>query len=155
MDRAAEGIVVVREVAIAARPQTVWEFLVDPAKVVRWMGLTAIVDARPGGEYRIEVTRGNVASGELLEIDPPWRLVWTWGWDPESSSPVPPGSTLVEFDLLPDRDGTLLRLAHRRLPDPASAASHADGWTHYLDRLAAVAAGGRPGADPWIEGRPG
>lgn len=153
MDTTADDIVVVREIAFAARPDTVWQFLVEPERVVRWMGLAASMDPRPGGRYTVEVVPGNVASGEVVKVDAPRRLVQTWGWAPGSSSVVPPGSTVVEFELLPDRHGTLLRLTHRRLPDSASADSHEDGWAHYLARLAAVATGKEPGADPWISER--
>jgi uncharacterized protein YndB with AHSA1/START domain len=107
-----------REIAIAARPETVWEFLVQPEKATRWMGKAASLDPRPGGEYRAEVISGNVALGEFVEVDPPHRLVWTWGWTDESQSPVPVGSTRIEVELEPDGDGgTLLRFTHSGLPD--------------------------------------
>jgi len=150
VNRAAEELVFEREVAIAASPETVWQFLVDPEKAVLWMGLEASLDPRPGGRYRITVLSGAVATGEFVEVDPPRRLIYTWGW--ETSDSVPPGSTIVQFDLAPAAGGTLLRLTHRRLPDATAAASHAHGWTHYLARLAIAAAGGDPGPDPWREG---
>jgi len=90
VDTIADGAVVVREVAISARPETVWEFLVDPRKAVRWMGVSASLDPRPGGQYRVEVIPGEVAAGEFVEIDPPRRLVHTWGWEPGSTSPSLP-----------------------------------------------------------------
>ena len=101
-----------REVAIAASPETVWEFFVDPEKATRWMGRSATLDPRPGGEYRVEVISGNVARGEFVELDPPHRLVWTWGWEPGSPSPVEPGSTRIEVELVPDGDGTLVRFGN-------------------------------------------
>jgi len=52
MDATAETSTVVREIAIAARPETVWELPVDPEQAVRWMGMTASFDLRPGGTYR-------------------------------------------------------------------------------------------------------
>ena len=58
MDATAESTTVVREIAIAARPETVWELLVDPDQAVRWMGMTASFDLRPGGTYRVEVIPG-------------------------------------------------------------------------------------------------
>lgn len=153
MEATADIIAVERRIAIAARPETVWEFLVNPDKAVRWMGVLANFDPRPGGTYRVEIIPGSVARGEFVEVDPPHRLVHTWGWEPGSGSPVAPRSTTVEFELIPDGDGTLLRLTHRALPDPAAAASHAAGWDHYLARLAVAASGGAPGIDQWIEGR--
>ncbi len=126
--------------------------LVEPDQAIRWMGQTATFDLRPGGRYRVDVIPGHSASGEFVEIDPPRRLVYTWGWEPGSGSPVPPGSTTVEFELIPTGGGTLLRFSHRDLPSAEAAASHAHGWDHYVERLALVAAGGDPGSDPWIAG---
>ena len=152
MKAASEGLLVERELTIAARPETVWELLVDPVQAVRWMGQAARFDHRPGGQYRVEVIPGHIATGEFVEIDPPRRLVYTWGWEPGSGSAVPPGSTTVEFELIPSGDGTRLRFRHRDLPSAETAASHAHGWDHYLERLARVAAGGDAGVDPWIAG---
>jgi uncharacterized protein YndB with AHSA1/START domain/DNA-binding transcriptional ArsR family regulator len=151
VDVCAEGICVARETVIDASPETVWRFLVDPEKAVRWMGLAASLDPQPGGDYRVEVIPGSVARGEFVEVDPPHRLVFTWGWEPGSGSTLPQGSTTVELELIPDGQGTLLRLTHRGLPDSESAESHTRGWDHYLARLAVVAAGGDPGVDPWTE----
>jgi uncharacterized protein YndB with AHSA1/START domain len=90
--------------------------------------------------------------GSFLEIDPPRRVVFTWGWE-NSDLLVPPGSSTVEIDLVPDGDGTLLRLVHRGLP-PRTRAPHGEGWNHYLDRLVIRAEGGDPGPDPWLTGPP-
>jgi uncharacterized protein YndB with AHSA1/START domain len=152
MDATAENTTVVREIAIAARPETVWELLVDPEQAVKWMGMTASFDLRPGGLYRVDVIPGHTARGEFVEIDPPHRLVHTFGWEPESGSIVGAGTTTIEYELVPDGDGTLLRFTHRDLPNAEAVASHAHGWDHYLERLATVATGGDPGADPWQSG---
>ena len=141
-----------REISIAARPETVWDFFVDPRKAERWMGISALLDPRPGGEYRVEVISGNVALGEFVEVDPPRRLVWTWGWTDQSQSPVPPGSSTIEVELVPEGDGTLLRFTHSGLPDAEAAQKHAHGWDHYLERLEIVARGEDPGRDTWLDG---
>lgn len=145
-----EGIAVVREVFVAAAPETIWQYLVDPAKAVRWMGVAASFDARAGGQYRVEVLPGDVVSGAFVELDRPRRLVHTWGWESQSGS-VPPGSSTVEFELIPRDEGTLVRVTHSGLPQAAAADRHTRGWDHYLPRLAEVAAGGDPEVDPWIE----
>jgi uncharacterized protein YndB with AHSA1/START domain len=154
MARTAEKASLRREVAIAASPQTVWEFLVDPQKATRWMGQKCSFDARPGGAYRCDVIPGHTASGEFVELDPPRRLVFTWGWEPgeEGPNPVPPGSSTIEIELVPEGDGTLLRFTHGDLPSAEAADSHSKGWDHYLDRLRVAAPGGDPGADPWLSG---
>lgn len=141
---------VVREIKIAARPETVFAFFTDPEKVVRWKGMSATLDPRPGGIYRVKVTGGDIARGEYVEIVPHRRIVFTWGWEDEDS-PVPPGSSTVEITLERDGDGTLVRLVHRGLPTETSREQHTVGWEHYLGRLAVAAAGGDAGPDPWVQ----
>ena len=152
MDATTETTTVERVIEIPASPETVWPFLVDPEKAIRWMGLSASLDARPGGLYRVEVIPRDTARGEFVEVDPPRRLVFTWGWESGRASDVAPGSTTVEIDLVPNDDGTTLRLTHRHLPSADAAERHAHGWDHYLERLAIVARGRRAGADPWVAG---
>ena len=150
-----ETYALTRELTIDARPDTVWEFLVDPMKAALWMGGNVEFDARPGGLYKLDVNSGNRARGEFVEIDPPNRLVYTWGWEPDGDAPsphgMPPGSTRIEIDLTSVGDGTHIRFVHSGLPTEAAAGSHAQGWDHYLGRLTVVAAGGDPGRDPWLD----
>lgn len=147
MKTANDGCAITREIRIAARPETVFAFFTDPAKMIRWKGQTATLDPRPGGLYRVDVNGRNVARGEYVEIVPNRRVVFTWGWEDEGNQ-VPPGSSTVEVTLIPDGDGTILRLVHRDLPEEARA-PHTHGWEHYLGRLTTAAAGSDPGADPW------
>jgi uncharacterized protein YndB with AHSA1/START domain len=152
VDAVTEGVSVEREIAIAASPETVWELLTQEEEAVKWMGQSASFELRPGGIYRVEVIPGNTVRGEFVEIDPPRRLVFTWGWEPGSPSPVGPASSTVEFELTPDGRGTLLRFRHSELPTDEAAESHGHGWDHYLGRLTKLAAGGDPGPDPWLHG---
>ena len=154
MEATTETTSVEREIAIAASPETVWQFLVEPEKAIRWMGETASLDPRVGGQYRVGVIPGHTASGEFVEVDAPRRLVYTWGWEPGEDGPnaVPPGSSTIEIELVPDGDGTTLRFSHRGLAGAEAAQSHAHGWDHYLERLALAARGDDPGPDPWLSG---
>jgi uncharacterized protein YndB with AHSA1/START domain len=74
-------------------------------------------------------------------VVPVHRLAYSFGWD--GSEVVPPGSSLVEIDLIEQPDGT-----HTGLRNAEQCAGHAEGWAHYLGRLAEVAAGRDPGPDP-------
>ena len=141
-----EQLVVRREVQIAAPPAVVFAFLTDPEKIVSWMGSEAETDAQVGGLYLVKgVRQQNTARGAFREVVPVHRLAYSFGW--EGREEVPPGSSLIEIDLL-DRDGgTLLRMTQSGLPNEAQCAAHARGWTHYLGRLAVAAAGGTPGVD--------
>jgi len=151
MDATTETTAVERTLSIAASPETVWEFLVDPDKATRWMGQACTFDAQPGGLYRCEVIPGHTARGEFVELDPPHRLVFTWGWENEEG--VPPGSSTVEIELTADETGTNLHFVHN-LSSAEAAQSHSVGWDHYLPRLEIAAAGRDPGKDPWIAQAP-
>ena len=152
MDAATDTTVYERTLAIDASPETVWEFLVDPEKLMRWKGINADLDAQPGGTFRCEVIPGHIARGEYVEIDRPNRLVFTWGWD--GSADVPPGSSTIVIELASDGEGTSLRFVHKDLPNAQAIASHALGWDHYLPRLETAAGGGDPGEDPWVTQAP-
>jgi|SRR5215213_9612333 len=162
------------EVRVAARPETVFAYFTDPARMVRWMGAEATLDPRPGGvcrivfhpvgaidlvdaafddDHRRAVERlgaggARVMAGEFVAVEPHRRIELTWGWEQELYA-MPPQSSAVEVTLEPDGDGTLVRLVHSRLPSDPAAAFHSGGWVLYLERLATTAAGGDPGPDPW------
>jgi uncharacterized protein YndB with AHSA1/START domain len=125
----------------------VFPYLIDADLVVRWMGDWADLQPKAGGKLAIDIN-GIPIRGQYLVVDPPNRVVLTWG--AAGSDIHPPGSTTVEIVLHADGDGTLLELAHRNLP-PEERAQHGVGWGHFLPRLAVAAAGGDPGQDPWAE----
>ena len=139
---------IVREVVIAAPPDEVFPYFTDPGKMVVWKAVDATLDARPGGVFRIDVTGHDVARGEYVEIDPPHRVVFTFGWESEDS-PAPPGSTTVEVTLVPDGEATILRLRHNGLPTEPTCRFHNWGWDGTLERLVVAAQGGDPGPGPF------
>ncbi len=143
-----ERNIVEREVRIAAGPATVFEFFTDPDKMIQWKGRKAELDPRPGGIYRVDINDRAVARGEYVEIDPPRRVVFTWGWESEGEGhAVLPGSSRVEISLEPDGEGTIVRLRHFDLPDEALEI-HGQGWDLFLGRLAKAAVGEDPGPLP-------
>jgi uncharacterized protein YndB with AHSA1/START domain len=140
-----EALIVQREIEVAAPVSTVFAFLTDPEKILRWIGTEATVEPQPGGIYLVNVAGKNKARGAFTEVIPVHRLAYSFGWD--GNEKVPPGSSLVEVDLIDKGDGTLVRFTHTGLPDTVEVANHAKGWAHYLDRLQRAASGGDPGPD--------
>jgi uncharacterized protein YndB with AHSA1/START domain len=124
---------------IEAPPEIVFAYLTDSARFTRWMGVGAELDARPGGRYRIDVDGVHIAVGEYQQVEPPRRLVMSWGWDGHPT--VPPGSTTVEITLTPERGATVLRLRHLGLPSADERRIHRDGWNQYMGQLRQAAIG--------------
>ena len=136
------------EVLIAATPETVFEFFVDPLLMRTWMGGHALLEPQPGGIFQVDIGP-NLARGAYVEVRAPERVVFTWGW--EGSEAVPPGSSTVTFTFERDGEGTRLRMVHEGLSAEESA-RHRHGWLHYLSRLSVAAPGGDPGPDPHSDG---
>jgi uncharacterized protein YndB with AHSA1/START domain len=133
-------------VHIAAKPETVFPYFTDSARYVQWMGSIATVEPVPGGAYRVSMRDGVEVVGEFLEIDPPRRLVFTWGWTHDQA--VAPGTTRVVVTLEEEAGGTRVVLRHHDLPDDEQRDHHGKGWQMYLDRLSVRVSGGDPGPDP-------
>ena len=133
-------------VHIDAQPETVFPYFTDPARYVRWMGTEATLEAVPGGVYRVRMRDGVEAAGEFLEVEPPHRLVFTWGWN--GAHPVPPGTTRVVVTFEAEDGGTRVVLRHHDLPDDDQRTQHGMGWDVYLGRLGLAATGQDPGPDP-------
>ena len=136
------------EVVIDALPETIFEFFTDPERMTRWQGTSAELDPVPGGVFSVDVTHQAHARGEFVEIEPPRRVVFTWGW--EGDDAVPPGSSTVEITLEARDEATLVRLVHTELPADKRDL-HREGWEHFAARLAIAATGGDPGPDPLLE----
>ena len=140
-----DGDAIEREIFVAAAPDIVFGFLIDATLMAKWIGLFHTLDPRPGGVFQVEVSRGNVARGVYTEVTPFRRVAFTWGWETqdEALALLPPGASLVEFELEPKDAGTLVHLRHSRLPK-ASSAIHGERWSFYLGQLeAAVRSRGR------------
>jgi uncharacterized protein YndB with AHSA1/START domain len=130
---------VVASVRIAAPPDVVFPYFTDTDLVTKWLADAAELDARPGGIFSIDIRSGPTARGTFVEVDPPHRVVFTWGVPDEPS--LPPGGSTVEVVMEPDGDDTIVTLTHRDLSE-RWVEPHQEGWPRHLGTLAvAVGAG--------------
>jgi uncharacterized protein YndB with AHSA1/START domain len=124
-------------VRVEAPPERVFGYFTDAEAMVTWMGERAWLEPAPGGRFAVDV-RGVAVRGEYLVLEPPHRLVFSWGH--QGSDELPPSTSRVEVRLTPAGGGTNVLLEHRDLPAPR-APGHDRGWELFLGRLAIVARG--------------
>jgi len=102
-----------RETVIAAPVERVWEVLTEPEHVGRWFSdAGAEIELRPGGAIVLRWAEMGVGRARVVDVDPPRRFTYRWAairehWGEE---PDDRNSTLVEFTLAPEGDGTRLRV---------------------------------------------
>lgn len=125
-----------RTLVIQARRETVFRFFTDSTRWASWWGAGSTIDPRPGGRMRIKYPGDVEASGEVIEIAPPERLTFTYGY--ATGTPIAPGASLVTIRLEPCGAGgrdTRLTLAHA-FSDAAVRDQHVQGWRYQLSLFA-------------------
>jgi uncharacterized protein YndB with AHSA1/START domain len=127
-----------RTVVIRARPATVFEFFTNTQDWAGWWGAGSTIDPRPGGHVLIRHPNGVEVSGEVLEVQSPERIVFTYGY--VSGGPIPAGGSRVTIRLDSHPAGTLLQLTHE-FPDVAARQEHVQGWRFQLSLFANAIAG--------------
>ncbi|MGW5238590.1 TIGR03086 family metal-binding protein [Monashia sp. NPDC004114] len=139
---------VTKTVLLPVTPDEAFALVTEPERLRRWQTISARVDLRVGGDYRWTIVPGHTAVGTFQEIEPGRRVVFGWGWEGEEGFDA--DTSTVTVTLTPVEGGTELTLTHTGFLNADQAASHGDGWTHYLGRLETVAAGAvDAGADEW------
>ncbi len=126
-----------RSIVICAERSTVFSFFTDSKRFADWWGPGSEVEGYTGGAVRIRFPNGIAASGQILEIEPENRIVFTYGFD--SGKPMPAGSSRVTITLKDHSDGTLLTLVHE-LDDEMVRDEHVQGWRFQLSLFANAAA---------------
>lgn len=126
---------------ISASKEKVFQAWTDPKFVSRWFApgdMTvpfADVDARVGGQYRIQMRDGDdetyTTTGQYQEIILNEKLVFTWGWEgPERHE------SLVTVEFYEKDSGTEVVLTHERLENTEITDKHTQGWQGCLVNLA-------------------
>ncbi len=124
------------EVMISAARDRVWDHLATADGLTRWMAIDAEVELQPGGVITWTHANGATMVGRFVQVDPPSRLAFTYGWVGDLMG-VSPGSTIVDIELTELEAGTCVTVVHRGLPDDA-ADDHRTGWNHFLGELVSL-----------------
>ena len=135
-----------RETVIAAPVERVWAILTEGEHVGRWFSdAGAEIDLQPGGEMVLRWAEYGIGRARVVDVEPPRRFSYRWAairehWGEE---PDERNSTLVEFTLAPEGDGTRLRVvesgfdalegtdAQRR----RSLEDNTEGWETQLENV--------------------
>ncbi len=139
---------------IRATPEAIWEAITKPEWTLRYgYGMLVDYDLRPGGHFRALPNEGMkafpgmpdvISDGEVLEVDPPHRLVQTWRMtmSPELAAER---ATRLTWEIEPARHGvTRVTVTHDVTGAPLWAATMAGeneamgaggGWSEVLSGL--------------------
>jgi uncharacterized protein YndB with AHSA1/START domain len=124
------------ELYIRTTPERLWEAITDPeirSKYNFGAGITS--DWKPGSRYVMGApgAPGPLGEGEILEVDPPRRLVQTMTalWSDEVKSE---GETRITWDIEPVGDSCRLTVTHDRLREGANDELFG-GWPMILSGL--------------------
>lgn len=138
---------IVSEVDIAAPADRVFKGICDAETVRRRTPNLGVyeMDLRAGGKWRLEIRmpkpyRGVEVirhDGEVLEIDPPHLLVYTWFANFHTD---PKHRSIVRWELTPTKSGTHVKVTHSGLAsEPQACKDYAGGWPGVLEELKAWA----------------
>jgi uncharacterized protein YndB with AHSA1/START domain len=141
-----------RTVVIQAAPQTVFRFFTENDRWASWWGTGSTIEPTSGGRVFIRHPNGIESSGEVVAVDPPRRIVFTYGFN--SGNPIPPGSSRVTINLEPQGAATRLDLVHE-FAEPGPRDEHVQGWRYQLSVFGNVVAdlahaGAADAVDAWF-----
>ncbi|MDP9148451.1 MAG: SRPBCC domain-containing protein [Myxococcota bacterium] len=120
-----------------ARPiDVVWRVVTDPRMLTRWL-MDNDFEPRIGHRFTLRDPPTTTWRGwvdcEVLELDPPRRMVWSWDGGGDGETP-----TRVVFELRPEGPGTRFVLRHEGDGLPAQRRSLEGGWRRKVELLARV-----------------
>jgi uncharacterized protein YndB with AHSA1/START domain len=138
-----------RETTIDAPVERVWSVLTEPEHVIGWFTKEAAeIDLRPGGAMTLTFAQHGRVRARVEAVEPPRRFAYRWtAHFAGDAEPADGNSTLVEFILTPDGDGTRLRVVESGFDALATTAENAarnhelntGGWTEMVERVAQYA----------------
>ena len=139
------GLVLNLECTLNAPRERIFGMLTEPAELVKWWGPhgftipEAELNLAVGGRYRLAMTPPDGGtfhlSGRFLEIDPPWRLVYTFDWEEPTADDR---ETVVDLSLGEAGNATRLVLSQGPFLTDERRELHRGGWTDSFEKLQAV-----------------
>ena len=131
---------------IATTPQKAWQALVDGEMTRQYWDHDNVSDWKPGSTW--EHRRGNADGpvdivGEVIESDPPRRLVMTWAAPADAADKI--RHSRVAIDIEPVGDAVRLSVTHDELEAGSDMLEGiSGGWPRVLSSLKSFLETGRP-----------
>jgi uncharacterized protein YndB with AHSA1/START domain len=131
-----------RDILIEAPVDIVWAVVTEPEHIGGWFSESAELDLRPGGRARLHWDDYGTIQGRVERVEPPHFFSFRWVVDPGTDL-TEDNSTLVEFSLHAEGDGTRLRVVESGFPglDASDddktryAEENREGWKLELSQL--------------------
>ena len=125
-----------REIVIAAPVERVWEIVTEPEHMGRWFGDDGA--ERDGDTITVRWKEHGTGELHVVRSEPPHAFAYRWDAEVKEA-----GTTLVEFTLTPDGDGTRLRVVESGFASLTTSDAERDrlrrgnegGWEHELGDL--------------------
>jgi uncharacterized protein YndB with AHSA1/START domain/DNA-binding transcriptional ArsR family regulator len=121
---------------IRAGAEQVWKALTDANLTARFWGHANVSDWQPGSAWEHRRVDGSGAvdvTGQVLEAEPPTRLVITFEDTPDAEAPREP--SVVTFLVEPHQDIVRLTVTHEKLPNQEMLTGISNGWPAVLANL--------------------
>lgn len=131
-----------REILIDAPLEVVWSVVTEPEHISGWFSESIEIDLRPGGEAVFGWEGNPTGRARIEKVERPHRFSFRWirrtGAEPREGD-----STLVEFSLRAEGEGTRLRVVESGFPEldwsqdekVRYASENEQGWQRELEEL--------------------
>jgi uncharacterized protein YndB with AHSA1/START domain len=131
---------------IRTSAEKLWSALLQPQFTRQyWFGMDMVCDWKVGASWQLRFADGRVAdTGEVLEIDPPRRLVLRWQneFRPELKAE---GAATCVFELAPTGELVKLTITHSSArQDSQLIVAVSGGWPKILSNLKSLLETGEP-----------
>jgi uncharacterized protein YndB with AHSA1/START domain len=122
------------EIYIRTTPERLWEAITNPEIRAKYsFGVGSYSDWTPGARVEMNAGSNLIGDGEVLEIDPPRRLVHSIVWR-FSDDVAADGASRVTWDIVQVEDSCQLTLTHDQLREDAHPQTFG-GWPQILSGL--------------------
>src|SRR5579863_5300891 len=141
---------------IRTTPEKLWQALTEPEFTRRfWVDTVQDCEWKPGASWKLLAPDGRVADqGEVVEIDPPRKLVLTWR-NHLFAEVTAEGYSRMTYELEPTGGVVKLTLSHTiEKKDSILIGRVSNGWPHILASLKSLLETGEPleGTSTWPKG---